>query len=545
MGESVDRYEALVRAGLALSSELSLPVVLQRIVEAALELTGAGYGALGVLGADGTLVDFVTSGIDPAQRAAIGALPTGRGILGVLIGGDRPLRLRDMSRDPRSAGFPPNHPPMRSFLGTPITARGQVFGNIYLTEKRGGGEFLAEDEAALVVLASQAGAAIANARLYEEASRRGRWLEAIRDITSAILSGTPVSELLSLVARKACGLVDGDRATIATPSLKDPSALVLRAAEGDSAERLRGMVVPIGQSLSGAALRAGEALVVTDAASDPRAYRPRVQAIDTGPMIIVPLVARGSAFGVLDVGRIHGKPAFTDTDLDLVRTFAEQAALCLEYARVQREVQRLAVLEDRERIGRDLHDGAIQSLFAVGMSLQATASLVGDARLARRMELAVKEIDGVIRDLRNYIFGLRPDVVAEHGIDEALRRLVTELEERTGIVAIADVDAHVARSLAPRAPDVLQMVREALSNIGRHSRATTCRVSLTRAADSAVLEIDDDGAGFDPLSPPPGGQGLRNLRERASAIGADLAIASAPGRGATVRVTIPLPASAG
>jgi signal transduction histidine kinase len=374
------RDKALIEAGMVLASELSLDAVLQRIVELAVEISDARYGALGVLTPDRrTIEEFITVGVTPEERAAIGDPPVGHGVLGLLIEETGPLRIPDIGADPRSVGFPPNHPPMRSFLGAPVVARGTVFGNIYLTEKRGAPEFSEEDEAALVVLASQAGIAIENARLYEEIQRQ------------------------------------------------------------------------------------------------------------------------------------------------------------------QRELQRLSVLEDRERIAKELHDGVIQSLFAVGMGLQGAASFAKDDELGRRIESAVGEIDRSIRDLRNYIFGLRPGILADQQLHQALDVLGAEFEAKSGVVTVVDVDEETAGALASRAGDLVQMTREALSNVGRHAKAETCRVSLRRGTleGTAVLEIDDDGVGLDPEAPV-AGMGLVNLRDRAASLGGDLTIESAAGAGTTVRLTIPI-----
>jgi signal transduction histidine kinase len=366
----------LLEAGMALASELSLEKILQRIVELATEVTGARYGALGVLGPDERISQFITVGITEEQRRAIGDLPVGHGILGVLIGDAQPLRLQNIADHPRSVGFPPNHPPMHSFLGAPVKARGKVFGNIYLTEKQGAREFALEDEEALVILATQAGIAIENARLYEEAQQRER---------------------------------------------------------------------------------------------------------------------------------------------------------------------RLGVMEDRERIAKELHDGVIQSLFAVGMGLQATGTLSGDPEMERRIEGAVNEIDRVIRDLRNYIFGLRPGILADRQLDRAIHELAAEFEQRTGVTTVVEVDARVAAELSARATDLVQLAREALSNVGRHAQAATCRIALTRSDDGAAfLVIDDDGLGFDPARALGKGQGLRNLDERAISLGGRLDVRSTSGRGTTVSVTIPL-----
>jgi len=368
--ESMDRRDKLIEAGMILASELSLDAVLQRIIELAFEITDARYGALGVIGPGGDLQEFITTGITPEEREAIGAPPHGRGILGALIREGKPLRIPNISADPRSVGFPHNHPKMTSFMGAPIIVRGEVFGDIYLTEKKGAPEFDGRDERDVLVLAAQAGVAIENARLYQE-------------------------------------------------------------------------------------------------------------------------------------------------------------------------IHRLAVLEDRERIAMELHDGVIQALFAVGMGLQGTALMSRDEELERRLESAVAEIDRVIRDLRNYIFGLRPGILADRQLDEALRHLGEEFQQKSGVVTVVDVDPAVASELTAVAADVLQLAREALSNVGRHAEASTCRVSLYRRDHQAVLEVDDDGRGFDPETNRRG-DGLANVESRTRELGGNVSIESAPGKGTTIRVALSL-----
>jgi two-component system sensor histidine kinase DevS len=536
MAGSEERARRLVEAGLVLSSELSLPAVLQRIVELAADLTGARYGALGVLGRDGRITEFITTGVTPEQRAAIGHIPVGRGILGVLIEEARPLRLRNIAEDPRSVGFPPNHPPMRSFLGAPVTAHGRVYGNLYLTDKQDAAEFDADDQRALVVLAAQAGVAVENAQLYQELDERARRLEAVRAVTGAILGGADPAALLGVVVRQARQLVGAELATLTVPA--GPDRLVVQAADGHGAERLRGVAFPPEGSVSGEVLRTGKAVVLADASADERGGQPMVAA-GLGPAVFVALAARGRRFGTLQVANTVGGPAFGDGDVALLEGFAEQAAVALEHARLQGELQRLVVLEDRERIAKELHDGAIQALFAVGMGLQGSAVLAGDTELRGRIEDAVEELDRVIRDLRNYIFGLRPGILADRQLDQALGRLVEEFQQRSGVLTVAEVDPAVAAELSGQAAEVVQLTREALSNVGRHAQATTCRVSLVRAEQAVVLEVDDDGRGFDPDQSTGGGQGLRNLRERAEALGGRAEVHSTAGEGTTVTVTLP------
>jgi len=540
MKSAANRNDQLLDSVLVLASNLSIQVVLQRIIELAVKLTNARYGALGVVGSDGRLLDFITTGITPEERLAIGPLPVGEGILGVLIRDAKPLRLRRITDDPRHVGFPANHPPMESFLGAPVQARGKVFGNIYLTQKMGAPEFDAEDEAALVVLATHAGVAIENARLYEEARRRGQWLEAVREISSSILAGTEIDDVLQIIVRRARELVDAATATIVTPaSGGDRDSLTIKVADGAHSNELVGLAVPTQGSVSGDVIRSGQPAVLVDASRDGRTYQPMIALGNMGPMVLVPLVLRGRPFGALAVANAVGGPGFDEEAVRLVQTFADQASVALEYGRAQIELNRLSVLDERERIGRELHDGVIQSLFSVGMGLQATAARSRDPEVESRVESAVVEIDRAIRDLRNYIFGLRPGILADRQLEQALEDLAREFEEKSGVTTVTDIDGTVAAELAPRAADLVQLTREALSNVGKHAQAATCRVSLHRDGDQAILEIDDDGQGFDPAAPHTG-LGLRNLNERGAAIGGRVIVESKAGEGTTVRFTIPI-----
>jgi signal transduction histidine kinase len=365
------RRDALVQAGLVLASELSLPSILQKIVELACQVADARYGALGVLDPDGRMIfDFITHGVTEEERRAIGSLPVGKGILGLLITEATPIRMAKIQDHPRSVGFPPNHPPMTSFLGVPMKVRGRVYGNLYLTEKRGAAQFTEEDQEAVVTLAAQAGVAIENARLHEE-------------------------------------------------------------------------------------------------------------------------------------------------------------------------LRRLAVLEDRERIAQELHDGVIQSLFAVGMGLQAAEAMAEDPETVRaRLDAAVNDVDRVIRDLRNYIFGLGGGP-ADRELSRALHGLGDELRRGSDIAIRVDVDPTATSALASRATDIVQFAREALTNAVRHADPATVSLVVSRDDDSFVLEIEDDGKGFDPEDAEGRGRGLSNLRARAETLGGELDIDSKPGLGTRVRLRVP------
>ena len=536
MAVSDSRASRLLDTGLALAAELSLSLLLQRIVDLAVELTDARFGAVGVLSPNGSdLSDFITSGLTDDERAAIGELPRGQGILGLLIRESSPLRIRAIADDPHSAGFPPNHPPMRSLLGAPIRAHGRVFGNIYLTDKKSASEFTADDEAALIILATQAGVAIANAQLYAELVLRERWLDSVREVATTLLAGDTASNALQLVARHARELGGADMATVSVPH---GERLRIIVADGAGADRLLDIEVPLTGSLSAEVIRTERTMVVADA-SRSTLTQPMVSMAGVGPMILVPLALRTSTAGVLAVGRLAGRPTFGSADIPILESFAEQASLALEYARAVSEISRLGMIEDRERIARDLHDGVIQSLFAVGIGLQGTSAVVGDPRLADRIQQFVSEIDGVIGDVRSYIFGLRPSVLSAGNLTNTLDQLAHEVEERTGVTVIVEVDVSLEAPLSEAGAQIVHIVREALSNMGRHSGATTCRVSILRDGSCAIIKIDDDGQGFDAALVSPG-MGMGNLAERAGGVGGVLEFKSQPGTGTTIRVRVPI-----
>ena len=381
---------------------------------------------------------------------------------------------------------------------------------------------------------AQAGIAVANARLYEEAERRGRWLEALAEVRAAILAGAAVEEVLDLIVRRARMLAGAAMAWVVIPT--EAGELNVAAADGEGTEGLPGTPVPMEGSLSGSVIQLGKAVIVENASQDDRAYRALAELTSMGPTMFVPLIARGRAFGTLSVANPIGAHVFLEWEIQLVEAFAEQASVAVELGQAYQQQQRLSLMEDRERIAKELHDGVIQSLFAVGMGLQGTAMLAADEDLSRRIESGVEELDRVIKDLRSYIFGLRPDILAGGRLDDALRRLAAEFAERSGVVAVAEVDPRAAALLAARATDVVQLAREALSNVGRHAEAATVRLSLQVEDAGPVLVVDDDGHGFDPEDPPHVGQGLRNMRQRAESMGGALDIASHPGEGTTLRV---------
>lgn len=532
------RRDALIQAGLTLASELSLPSVLQKIIDIACDVADARYGALGVLSDDGTrLDDFITHGVTEEERRAIGYLPEGKGILGVLIEEAHPLRLRHIQDHPRSVGFPPNHPPMTTFLGVPIEIRGRVFGNLYLTEKRGGDAFTPEDEEAVRTLATQAAVAIENARLYREAENRHKRIQAASEVTQGILEGRELDDLLRLIATRAMELMHASIATVMAPT-GDGERLTVRVAVGAGADRLEGQTTAASGTISDQVMQTGKPLLIPDLSVDERTRQPIVAMGSAGPGLFVPLLERGEPFGTLLVANPLEGATFTEEDLELLRLFSSQASVALDYAAARRAQQRLAVMEDRERIAQELHDGVIQVLFAVGMSLQATGAIAGSPEIQDRLGQSVDAIDGAIRDLRNYIFGLRPGAMADRQLDLSLRELVKGYDESAPATISADIDPEAAAILAGRASDVLQLAREGISNAVRHAEASTIRLTLTIEDDTAVLEVVDDGRGFDPAAPGTG-QGLPNLESRSRALGGSFEIRS-DGGGTILRIRLPV-----
>ena len=373
-----DRVNALFEAVVAVGGNLEIEVVLRGIVESAVTLVDAHYGAMGVIGEDGRLAEFIPVGVTEEQISQIHHWPEGRGLLGELITNPESLRLPDLASHPRSSGFPSGHPPMTSFLGVPIRIRDEVYGNLYLTEKRGGGEFDEEDEAVLIALAAAAGVAIENARLYDEARRQQRWLTASAEVTRSLLSGADVREALALITARSLEMSGADLVVLALPTA-DGSQLRYEHAAGEGAPEALGLTLPTSGSASGSVLRSGEILRVDDFCHDERVAQVAREQMNLGPAIIVPLGAAGNVRGVLTAGRRPGAMPLAPAAADMLVTFATQAGIALELAEHRRQAERVAVFEDRDRIARDLHDLVIQRLYATGMSLQGA---VGAHRLA-------------------------------------------------------------------------------------------------------------------------------------------------------------------
>ncbi|SDW73757.1 Histidine kinase-, DNA gyrase B-, and HSP90-like ATPase [Amycolatopsis xylanica] len=529
-----DRLQGLLDAVLAVATGLELDSTLQRIVQAAVELVDARYGALGVLADTEGLSEFVYVGIDDETRSHMGHLPEGRGLLGLLIETPEPVRVPDLSRHPASVGFPPNHPPMGSFLGVPVRVRDKIFGNLYMTEKRGASEFTADDEVVLQSLAAAAGVAIDNARLFERSRTRERWLEAVAEINGKLLGGTSVTESLNLIADRVRELVESDGVLILLAEDEGEPRMAVSVAAGERAALLVGSAMTGRHPQIDEVLATGHSRLIADLdavfSADP--------AVSFGPAAAVPLNSRDSVGGILIAVRDKGSEQFKPDQVPMLSSFADQAAVALEFAEKQRNQRLLDVLADRDRIAQDLHDHVIQRLFSTGMSLQSILRRVHDEHARGRVALAVEQLDRTVREIRTSIFDLHTS-----GTDETTslrRRLLDAVSDLTTDSVIAPsvrisgaVDTLVPVDLHEHAEAV---TREALSNALRHSGANEITIDVA-AGEEFVIEVADNGTGI-----PEGGRrsGLDNLQRRAEQCGGTVAFENQASGGTRVVWRVPL-----
>lgn len=530
-----DRLDGLVEAMLVVTSGLELDVTLRTIVHAAIELIDARYGALGVRGTDHELIEFVYEGIDEPTREKIGPLPQGHGVLGVLIDEPTPIRLDHIDDHPASVGFPPNHPPMRTFLGVPVRIRDEVYGNLYLTEKANGLSFSADDEMLAQALAAAAGIAIDNARLYEQSQARQAWMKATRDIGTELLSGTDPTAVYRLIAEEALKLTGAEVTFVAVPAdgdvrTSDVTDLLIVETTGAAMSSTATPTIPV----------AGTTIGQVFLERTPRRFDTIDIAIDgidgTGPALVLPLRTTDTVAGVVVVLRRDGSHPFNDEQRDMMAAFTDQAALAWQLASTQRRIRELDVLTDRDRIARDLHDHVIQRLFAVGLSLQGVIPRAKSIDVQQRLSECVDDLQGVIQEIRTAIFDL-------HGASAGITRLRQRLDEAIAQFAGAELRTTVQfvgplsvvdASLADHAEAV---VREAVSNAVRHAGARTLAVTVT-VDDDLRIEVIDNGRG---IAGDTTGSGLTNLRHRAQEADGAFTIEDAPGGGTVLRWSAPLP----
>jgi len=540
----MDRLRRLLDAGIALSSELSLDALLQRIVDTAAELTEARYAALGVIDRSGqNLERFLTTGIDEETHAAIGDLPRGRGILGVLIHDAQPLRLADIADDPRSVGFPPHHPPMRTFLGVPVLLRGVAYGNLYLAEKAGGGEFTEEDQELTQVLAAQAAVAIENARLYESSTRWLRHLESLNEIGNALASELELAPLLALVARRLRELVAARIVLIALP--EPDGRLRIAAAEGEGADGLVGMELERHASKAGRILERRRSERIDSVLEDPEVDQQAARRLGIHTGLYIPLVARGHGIGVVVAHDKEGAdPRFTDDDLRLAETLAARAAIAVDLSeRVSRDTVRRVVDAqelERKRLARELHDETGQALTSILLGLKPLEQLASteDERAA---VTSVRElVVSTLQDVRRLAVELRPTALDDFGLAAALERLAEGFREQTGIEV--DIAAQLGDGRLPEEVEttLYRIVQEALTNVIKHAEASRVSILLTRANGAVIAVVEDDGGGFDPADARDGGLGLLGMRERLALLGGTLRIEAGAHHGTTVAAEVPL-----
>jgi signal transduction histidine kinase len=520
-----------------IGSQLEPSAALRAIVTAAVDLTGARYGALGLVGEGGTLSGFLPVGMNPEQIAGIGQWPQGRGLLGELICHPRPMRLHDLTADPRFAGFPPGHPPMRSFLEAPVLIREELFGNLYLTDKRGSADFDAEDEELLVAVAGAAGLAVENARLRAEARRQGQWQRATAEVTQQLLAADEPRDVLALVTQHALEISGADAVALALPSAAGDHVTITNAS-GHNAGLLVGITVPIGLSLSGRIMASGERVSVLDFGADERVALAVRRLGALGPGVAVPLGVPGDVRGVMVAARKTGGQPLPPAAVDMVTTFAVQAGIGLKLAEHRRDTQRIALLADRDRIARDLHDLVIQRLFATGMSLEGGMPLMPDGEAADRVRRAVDELDGTIRDIRSTIYTLQardePDQPETHA---RILGVVQEMTDALGFAPWLRIDGQLDdRAPAQMSEDILAVIREGLSNVARHAGASQVDIVVTADQD-LVIVISDDGAG---IAADRAWSGLANLTERAAELGGGLLAEAAEDGGTRLEWRVPL-----
>ena len=538
-----ERLRGLLTANRMIIGDLSLPAVLRRIVEAACQLVKARYGALGVISPSGTgLQSFITVGVDHKTAATIGDLPTGKGLLGALIEDPRPIRLAHISDDPRSVGFPANHPPMGAFLGVPVSVRDEVFGNLYLCDPADG-EFSADDEEVMLALAATAGVTIENARLFEQAELRQRWLQASMEISTQLLSADG-DEPLELIARQAREIANAEVVTVVLP-MPDSDRLMVEVAASRYEVQLAGYQFERENTLSGQAIVSGRPVMIEDAGHQHLVSVHLATVLPVGPVMAIPLSASNGVRGALVVGRANDAPPFNAQDLDMATSFANHAAVALELADARAGEQRIVVLEDRDRIARDLHDHVIQRLFAAGLSLDGLLGSVPPAA-RQRIGSVVDEIDETIRQIRTSIFELRGHLGPATGsVRTQLLGVIAEvrpmLREEPQVEFVGPVDSVIPE---PIIDDLLAVLREALTNIARHAYADAVQIRLAASPDETRLEVVDDGIG---LGDAVRRSGLANLRERAVLRGGSLQIVSPANPalphkpGTRINWTVPVP----
>jgi signal transduction histidine kinase len=532
--ETQGRLRSLLQANRAIVEEHDLEKVLRRIVEAALSLVGAEYGALGVISPDGQLEQFVHVGMPDKTVGKIGHLPEGHGLLGAVIDQAETIRLEHLGEDPRSAGFPDHHPPMDAFLGVPIRVRDAVYGNLYLTNPKRG-TFTKEDEELVSALAATAGITIEKARLYDETQRRQRWSTALADVTAVLLSAGP-EDILAIIAERLVVAIQADLVTVVIPG-PEKGTLVVDTARGTGAEAVLGRIYPAEGTLAGRALSSGTiASTEAQAAGNLFDWQPEL-----GPTIALPLRAAGEAIGVLAISRAPGAPRFSDAELGMASDFASQTGVAIELTRARADQQRLELSDERGRIARDLHDHVIQRLFGTGLAMQSLASAI-PAHAEQLLE-QVDAIDAAISEIRTAVFTLsqrRPTDSGSlrHRILDTANEVAAGLPAPPRLSFAGPVDVLIRDDFAD---DVVAVVRESLSNVVRHASATVVEVEVITDGETVSVIVDDDGVGVPDILAR--ASGTSNLDDRAAGRGGSFTLTRRVEGGTRAQWSAALPVS--
>jgi len=538
-----DRIRSLLDAGIALTSELSLDALLQNLTETARELTGARYAALGVIDPNRTELErFVTTGLDADTVAGIGDLPRGRGILGVLISDAQPLRLHDIADDPRSVGFPPNHPEMRTFLGVPILLRGVAYGNLYLTEKEDGGDFTTEDQELVTLLASQAAVAIENARLFESAKRWSDQLESLIEVGNALATELDPPRMLDLVARRLREIL---HARFVLILLESEGELRVEVAAGDVEESVPGAAIPLAGTKAGRVLERGQSERVDSVIDDPESDLELTRALEMLTGLYVPMRLRNRTIGLIVAGdKLVPDRRFSSEDLRLAETFAARAAVAVDQARlIQRDALRRVVRaqeDERRRLARELHDETGQALTSILLGLKSLEDLDDVAALGQGVAALRERVVATLQDVRRLAVELRPAALDDFGLEAALERLTAGFAEQTGLKV--ELESRLQDDRLPEEVETVlyRIVQEALTNIVKHAQASRVSIVVTQKPGAVGAVIEDDGRGFDPDQSVDGGIGLIGMRERVALLDGSMTIETAPGKGTTLVIEVPV-----
>ena len=538
-----DRIRSLLDAGIALTSELSLDALLQNLTETARDLTGARYAALGVIDPNRTELErFVTTGLDADTVAGIGDLPRGRGILGVLISDAQPLRLHDIADDPRSVGFPPNHPEMRTFLGVPILLRGVAYGNLYLTEKEDGGDFTTEDQELVTLLASQAAVAIENARLFESAKRWSDQLESLIEVGNALATELDPPRMLDLVARRLREIL---HARFVLILLESEGELRVEVAAGDVEESVPGAAIALAGTKAGRVLERGQSERVDSVIDDPESDLELTRALEMLTGLYVPMRLRNRTIGLIVAGdKLVPDRRFSSEDLRLAETFAARAAVAVDQARlIQRDALRRVVRaqeDERRRLARELHDETGQALTSILLGLKSLEDLDDVAALGQGVAALRERVVATLQDVRRLAVELRPAALDDFGLEAALERLTAGFAEQTGLKV--ELESRLQDDRLPEEVETVlyRIVQEALTNIVKHAQASRVSIVITQKPGAVGAVIEDDGRGFDPDQSVDGGIGLIGMRERVALLDGSMTIEAAPGKGTTLVIEVPV-----